>query len=182
VMGRGSGVWPSGDGNIVKIHLIAVDERRTFDGQLGRFTDGETIPCFRCGVCCRRWQPLVDRAEAGRLAAYLGVSTDAFLAEYTRPYPLQEDAHQLLEREGGCVFLRFTDGLAACSVHEARPQPCRDWDASLFRKECLDGFRGESSATGMLIPLTLYENPEEQRLFAERLRGTLPAGSEPSGA
>lgn len=156
----------------MKINLIATEARRSFDTQLGRFTDAESIPCFRCGVCCQRWQPLVSRAEANRLAAYLNVATDDFLARYTRPYPLDEDTHQLLERRGGCIFLRFESGLASCSVHDARPQPCRDWDASLLRRECLDGVPGETTPAGLFIPLPLYKDQEEQRRFVDRLMCT----------
>jgi Fe-S-cluster containining protein len=154
----------------MRIRLNAVDEGRSYDTQLARFTDAETIPCFRCGVCCQRWQPLIGRLEADRLAASTGMETADFLAQFARPYPLEEDTHQLLERDGGCVFLRFDNGLAGCSVHEARPQSCRDWDASLLRRECLDGVRGETSPSGLLIPLRLYEDDRSNRELADRLR------------
>src|SRR5207237_9457141 len=102
----------------MRIRLIAAGEERSYDTQLGRFTDAETIPCFRCGVCCRRWQPLLSRLEAGRLASFLGLATAELLDRYTRPYPLDDDAFMLNERDGGCVFLRFDPaGRAEGTVH-----------------------------------------------------------------
>lgn len=155
----------------MRIRLTAAGTRRSYDTQLGRFTDAETIPCFRCGVCCQRWQPLVSRTEAARLAAYLGLDTETFLTEYARVYPLEEETHQLVERDGGCVFLAFEAGRAVCTVHAARPQACRDWDASLRRKECLDGLSVVMKPAGALIPLPLYDDAAEAAQFARRLRG-----------
>ncbi len=154
----------------MRIRLNAPDAQRSYDTQLGRFTNADAIPCFRCGVCCQRWQPLVGRIEADRLAAHLGLEPAAFLSEFARSYPLEEDTHQLLDRDGGCVFLRFENGLAACAVHDARPQACRDWDASLLRRECLDGVRGESTSRGLLIPLQLYDDEAAWQEFNRVIR------------
>jgi Fe-S-cluster containining protein len=155
----------------MRIRLVGSDHTRSFDTQLGRFTDGETIPCFRCGECCRRWQPLIGLREAERLARALGLPVDDFLDRYTRPYPLEEGAHLLEQRDGACVFLRAeADGRTACSVHEARPEACRDWDASLFRRECLAGIRCLPGPAGILLPLPLYDEPAEAGAFLERLR------------
>jgi Fe-S-cluster containining protein len=154
----------------MRIRLLAVDGERSYDTQLGRFTQDEAIPCFRCGVCCRRWQPLLTRPEAERLAEHLGLGLEEFLSGYTRPYPLEEEAYLLNQRDGGCIFLRVEgDGRTLCGVHEARPQACRDWDASLLRKECLDGLAELSGIGGLVLPLTLYDDPED----AERLRRQL---------
>ncbi len=153
----------------MRIRLHAGPVERSFDAGLGRFTEDEAIPCFRCGVCCRRWQPLIGPAEAARLARYLGIPVAAFLARYARPYPFDDQQHQLLERNGGCVFLTVEDGLAGCAVHEARPQACRDWDASLSRRECLDGLRALCAGEGPLAPVALYEGPDAAA-FVRHLR------------
>ncbi len=153
----------------MRIILCAEQTRRSYDSGLGRFTDDEAIPCFRCGVCCQRWQPLVGRLEAERLAAFLGLSLGAFLERHTRRYPLAEDTYQLLGQDGGCVFLTFENGRAGCAVHEARPQACRDWDASLARRECLDGLRLLRADTGPLAPVTLYDGPDAE-VFVQHLR------------
>lgn len=160
---------------MARIRLHADGEARSYDTGLGRFTDGEEIPCFRCGVCCQRWSPLVGRVEAERLAAQLGLEVAAFLDMYARPYPLAEDTHALLQApDGGCVFLELHDGVAGCAVHEARPQACRDWDASLLRGECRDGLRGAETSSGLLIPL-LYENHSDEAALTNRLQSPLPA-------
>jgi Fe-S-cluster containining protein len=153
----------------MRIRLHAGPVERSFDAGLGRFTEDEAIPCFRCGVCCQRWQPLIGRAEAERLARFLGLPVEAFLARYARPYPLDDAQYQLRERDGGCVFLRFEAGRASCAVHEARPQACRDWDASLSRRECLDGLRARCTSEAPLAPLALYEGPDAEA-FVRHLR------------
>ncbi|HEY7294182.1 MAG TPA: YkgJ family cysteine cluster protein [Dehalococcoidia bacterium] len=154
----------------MRIVLGAAEEQRSYDTQLGRFTEEEAIPCFRCGVCCRRWQPLVGRAEAARLAAHLGISVDEFLDRYTRRYPLAEETYQLHERDGGCVFLTFEDGRAGCVVHEARPQACRNWDASLSRRECLEGLALLAAAEPLWSPLALYDGPDAAAFVAHLRR------------
>jgi Fe-S-cluster containining protein len=158
-----------------RIRLQASDEQRCYDEALGRFTDDEAIPCFRCGVCCERWQPLVGPVESRQLAAYQGLAVDAFLARYARPYPFAEETYQLRERpDGGCIFLTTDDnGHSGCSVHPARPQACRDWDASLLRKECRDGLRRLPPG---FDAIRLYDDPDDLRALVARLRGPLPMG------
>lgn len=158
---------------MARIRLQAGDERRSYDEALGRFTDEEAIPCFRCGVCCERWQPLIGLAEIERLAAQLGLVIDDFLARYARPYPFAEQTYQLRERpEGGCIFLTDDGDRAGCAVHAARPQACRDWDASLLRKECRDGLQ-RLPADGVQT-VALYDDPDDLRALVARLRGPLP--------
>jgi hypothetical protein len=159
-----------------RIRLHAGAAQRSYDAALGRFTDDEAVPCYRCGVCCERWQPLVGPAEAARLAAQLDLALPDFLARYARPYPFAEETYQLRERpEGGCVFLTNDyAGRSGCAVHEARPQACRDWDASLLRRECRDGLQ-RLPADGFAA-VTLYDDPDDLRLLVERLRGPLPMG------
>ncbi|MHB8574367.1 MAG: YkgJ family cysteine cluster protein [Dehalococcoidia bacterium] len=154
----------------MRIRLASNGSSRSYDTQLGRFTDREAIPCFRCGVCCQRWQPLVGPTEVERLAERLGLTAERFVAEYARPYPLEEAVFQLNEVNGGCVFLRFEDGLAACAVHEARPQACRDWDASLQRKECLDGLSVDSRCRALPIRPPRFDVAEDATAFARHLR------------
>ena len=67
------------------------------------------------------------------------------------------------------------EGRSGCSVHEARPQACRDWDASLLRRECRDGLNrldGDAFA-----PIVLYDDPADAARFVERLRSPLPMGA-----
>jgi len=122
--------------------LLTIDgQERHFDSQLGDLTTAGVIPCFRCGVCCQRWQPLITRQEAEAIAAHLGLPTEQFLSRYARPYPLQEDTHILRHNETGCAFLRYDGGLAACAIHQFKPLACRAWQAALGRKECREGLQ-----------------------------------------
>jgi Fe-S-cluster containining protein len=155
----------------MRIRLVAEDVERSFDTQLNRFTDAETIPCHRCGVCCQRWQPLITVEEAEELARFLDLDVQTFLTRYGRPYPLVEDGYVLNQVDGGCVFLRFEGTLAVCTVHEARPVACRDWDASLRRKECIDGLGGAGGPHGLVLPLPLYEADADNQIFLRQLRG-----------
>lgn len=96
------------------------------------------IPCFQCGVCCERWQPLLSPEEVRRLAADLKLTTRTFNRRYTRPYPITRGYRQVITNQrGGCIFLKD----AACSIYERRPQVCRDWQAGLDKRECLEGLK-----------------------------------------
>jgi Fe-S-cluster containining protein len=159
-----------------RIRLRAGEVERQYDEGLGRFIDAEAIPCFRCGVCCQRWQPLIGPQESARLAAFVGMPVEEFLAVYARPYPFAEATYQLREGpQGGCIFLEMRDGRASCRVHPARPQACRDWEASLFRRECRDGLRALASE-GVLAVAPLYDSAEDAAAFVARLRAPLPSG------
>jgi len=99
------------------------------------------VPCYRCGVCCVKWQPLLGPAEIRRLSTELGITPRTFKRRYTRPYPLRRGWHQLRDSGTGCVFLQWDEGVSGCSIHTVRPQVCRDWQAGLDRRECLQGLR-----------------------------------------
>lgn len=99
------------------------------------------VPCFRCGMCCIRWQPLLGPAEIRRLAGELGITARTFKRRYTRPFPLRRGWHQLREGAVGCVFLDVQDGIYGCTIHTIRPEVCRQWQAGLDHRECLEGLR-----------------------------------------
>ena len=149
--------------------MLMADGERVFDGEIRRFVEASAIPCHRCGVCCERWQPLVSQNEAVRLAGFLGISTESFLVTYTTPYPF-DDAVRLLRREGaGCILLRRDDGgRALCSVHPARPDTCRDWTASLDRRECTDGLA--RFGAGVVPVAVVYPDEAKRAAFAGVVR------------
>ena len=106
------------------------------------------IPCFQCGVCCERWQPLLDPAEVRRVASDLGMTARRFSGRYTRPYPVRRGYRQVIANQrGACIFLKD----AACSIYEQRPQICRDWQAGLDKRECLEGMRRMNLALPELV-------------------------------
>jgi Fe-S-cluster containining protein len=144
---------------------------RIYDGEIGCFVEAGVIPCHRCGVCCELWQPLVAAPEVERLAAHLAITGAEVTARYTEPYPFDDASRLLRHADGGCIFLRRDgDGRSSCSVHPARPDACRDWTASLFRRECTTGLARFGDGA-VLLPMTLYPNDDERHEFLRVARG-----------
>jgi len=105
---------------------------RTADS--GAFTD---LPCFRCGICCRRYQPRIGLLEARTIADGLGLSWEEFAASYLDSRYFGEERFLLRQHNGACIFLEQLDErLALCKIHPFKPSACRDWVPSLFRREC----------------------------------------------
>ena len=163
-----------------------ISEIRFVDGVIRSFEEpgagDRSVPCFRCGVCCVRWQPLLSPEEQRQLARDIGVSLAVFKRRYTRPYPLRRGWRQLVTAEhGGCVFLTYEDGIATagrragCSIHAVRPAVCRQWAPSLEKKECLEGLSVLSSA-GVLSVDALYDNAEDKAGFIAGLFGRQTGG------
>ncbi|MBI4497974.1 MAG: YkgJ family cysteine cluster protein [Chloroflexi bacterium] len=124
------------------------------------------IPCFQCGLCCIKWQPLLDPAEIRRLAADLGLSARTFRRRYVRPYPLRRGWGMLKTGTVGCTFLAFRDGRSFCSIYQVRPQVCRDWAAGLDKPECRQGLQRMGNGR----PLTLgdlYPDAADRAAFAQ---------------
>lgn len=119
------------------------------------FQSPEAIPCLRCGVCCTKWQAPLDSAEAQRIAAALGMNYANFRDDYLQEYPFTDDSYLIRCKDGACIFLRFENALAGCAIHEHKPKACRDWNASLERKECREGLRQKGSATSLIKPSDL---------------------------
>lgn len=146
----------------------------TSDGQQRRSsTDTGTttatkapIPCFQCGLCCIKWQPLLDPAEIRRLADDLGLSPRTFRRRYVRPYPLRRGWGILRTGAVGCTFLRFEGGRSFCSIYAIRPQVCRDWSAGLDKSECLQGLQHMGNGN-VLLPTDLYPGAVDRDAFVE---------------
>ena len=81
------------------------------------------IDCRSCANCCRTRQPVFSRAEAQRIAAYLGISLEEVRARY-----LTSDAEtgKYITQALPCPFL---DG-NICTVYEDRPQACRRYPSA----------------------------------------------------
>ncbi len=83
--------------------------------------------CRRCGACCR--VPGIVRvtdADVDALAAWLKMTPEAFVAEYTVLTPGRTGLALAGDPDGPCLFLT-DDNL--CRVHGARPAQCRDYPA-----------------------------------------------------
>lgn len=98
------------------------------------------VPCFRCGICCRRYQPRIDLVEAKTIADSLGITWHDFAANYLDSRYFGEERFLLRQQNGACIFLQQIDEkIATCKIHPFKPSACRDWTPSLFRKECQTG-------------------------------------------
>ena len=100
-----------------------------------------TIPCFRCGVCCTRYQPPVSLTEARAIAGVLSISLADFLDRYIDDSWPGSEYYLIDAYDNACVFLKRSAGskVASCRIHPVRPQACREWVPGLSRKECQQG-------------------------------------------
>ncbi len=122
-----------------------------YNPNYGGFAPYEEMSCQRCGVCCTKWQPPLDKAEAKAIARVLKVSLANFLQDYSERYPLKTDKYLLRQKDGACVFLRFINGLATCDIYEYKPETCRNWKPSLERSECQEGLRKRVNDSSLFI-------------------------------
>jgi Fe-S-cluster containining protein len=153
----------------VRVRIATGAETLALDTRDGWTAGGRAIPCHRCGVCCERWQPLLTRADAARLAAHLRLAPDTFRDTYTVPYPFDDERRLLRQEAGRCVFLRYEErsGVrrASCAIHPARPDVCREWAAGLDKKECVQGLERFADAAGLIQITDLYPEPENRAAF-----------------
>lgn len=100
-----------------------------------------SIPCFRCGVCCSRYQVRMSLIEAHRIADELGVSWDEFVERYTDRYWPGTESFLLRHSNGACIFLKPDEdsNIASCLIHPFRPSSCREWNSSQYHPECQEG-------------------------------------------
>ena len=80
-------------------------------------------------------------AEAERIAASLGISLEGFRERYVDDSWFEPGYFLLDTQDGACIFLSVTEDsrITSCQIHQLRPRPCREWQAGLDRKECLEG-------------------------------------------
>ena len=123
------GTPPPDDGR-----MIQVNDR---GGELKELS----IPCFRCGVCCTRYQVCLSLVEARQIAAELGFVWDDWLDRYTDQSWPDVDSLLLRQCEGACVFLEHIEGsnMTHCLIQPFKPSSCREWKPSLYRSECREG-------------------------------------------
>lgn len=119
------------------------------------------IPCFRCGVCCIKYQVRLNLVEARRLADRLGLAWDEFRARYVdRHWPATE-SFLLRQEDGACVFLERGGGLAvsSCLIHPFKPLACQELTCSLSRPECQEGLARDWGLT--ISPAGRIRGPKE---------------------
>ncbi len=97
--------------------------------------------CFRCGVCCTRYQVNLSLVEARRISDGLGISWDEFQKDYLDQRWLGYDSFLLRRHNGVCIFLQNAgdNGQASCLVHSSKPTACRLWTPGPYQRECQIG-------------------------------------------
>ena len=88
------------------------------------YAAGLRFNCQRCGSCCTGAPGYVwlRDEEAAAIAAFLGMESAGFLAQYTRSV---FDTLSLNEElDGRCVLFERGSG---CRAYEVRPRQCRTW-------------------------------------------------------
>ncbi len=120
---------------------------RPTDEFLPRFATVEQpveLPCIRCGICCSVYQVRISRAEAERIAKYLGIDYWNWVGRYHEPRWPDPASHLIKHDARGCVFLRRdqTDArFSLCGIYDARPDSCRNWNAGILKPACQEGLR-----------------------------------------
>ena len=110
--------------------------------------------CRRCGICCTGlgYVNLSDE-ECRRIARFLEMPLDRFLAQYTRYKPGYE--RWLVDGKGEddpCVFLfRDAEGFSGCRLEgEAKPLQCREFPMKWRRADAETWCRGLMAAANVL--------------------------------
>jgi Fe-S-cluster containining protein len=99
------------------------------------------ITCLCCGNCCSRYQVLIEANEAQHIAKYLNMPINKLIEKYVDiKWPI-EGKYLIRHIDGSCSFLNRQKNQALCSIHEAKPQACRDWTPSLSKRECREGLK-----------------------------------------
>jgi Fe-S-cluster containining protein len=100
-----------------------------------------SIECFRCGICCSRYQVRLNQIEAKRIASELGIPWKEFITNYTdRRWPGAE-SFLLRHNHGACIFLSpdKVAEITTCLIYPFRPSSCQKWRPSQYRTECQEG-------------------------------------------
>ncbi|MBI2869374.1 MAG: YkgJ family cysteine cluster protein [Chloroflexi bacterium] len=147
---------------------------KTLDGQTHAIREPLTpIECFRCGVCCVRYQPPVTGREIARIAWALDLPAAEFMARYVQDSPVD---YLLRQGPRGCVFLLWNAGgtKADCAIHRVRPDACRAWSAGLARPECQQGLRQLGKSGKLLLSGEIYDSEESVTGLNRRIMSDKP--------
>jgi len=149
--------------------------------ELLREREEPAIPCFFCGVCCTEKRVKVSMSEARHICEGLGLNWYIFLSNYIEPSESGPDSFYLRQRDGTCIFLMKRGGKYPqymCLIHIWKPAVCREWNASLYRKECREGLLKYWNLT--LTPEGQLQGSEENSLSFQRFLKSLGASTVPA--
>ncbi len=153
----------------MRVHLTTADSQDVEYSPAHGFGPAREIPCFRCGICCIKWQPPIDVKQAKKIAAGLGLSYRTFLRQYTIKYPMK-DGYLIRRDNGQCVFLKFENGRAGCAIHDYEPEACFNWKAGLEKPECQEGLRRSQGTGALALPSDLNLTGEDLAALYEVLK------------
>jgi len=136
---------------------------KTLEGNEITVAEQTPVSCYRCGICCTRYQPPLTSQDIDSIASALGISASECLSRYALKVPTKE-GYLLKRAEEGCIFLaRDADGEACCLIHQSRPQACREWTPSLAKPECREGLAKFKSKGQIMLPDELFSSDDEHR-------------------
>ncbi len=151
---------------------------RMFNGEEYSIGEDSSCDCFCCGYCCVGYNPRVTVEEIDVMAGYLKISGDEFRYHYIEETLVGSLVRQT---ETGCVFLNPEEksAKAYCGIHPARPAACRDWIASLWRRECREGLIRLQKGDSLLPVNQVYEDEAQREKFYSSLRQADGGGLNP---
>lgn len=131
------------------------------------------IECFRCGICCMGYYPQLSHEEVARMAGCLSITPDEFISRYVQVTTI---GYLLRQTKSGCVFLAWEKDTkkSLCSVHVFRPDACRAWEPTLFRRECREGLTKLQKNGGLMLASEVYETQEQLERFYAAMKPVDP--------
>ncbi|MCB9800337.1 MAG: YkgJ family cysteine cluster protein [Candidatus Omnitrophica bacterium] len=93
----------------------------------------EDFNCLRCQRCCRTpGFVFLTGKDMSRLSTFFRITREEFTERYCR----KQDGQWALnvQPNEACIFL----DTGGCSVHEAKPQQCRDFPMKWRDEECFE--------------------------------------------
>ena len=155
-------------------HLVMSVEKatiKTIDGKEITVAEQTPISCFRCGICCTRYQPPLAPEDIDNIASALGISRAKCISRYAVKVPTKE-GYLLQKTEKGCVFLNWdADGKARCTIYPSRPKACREWTPSLSKPECLEGLAQLKSRGQIMLLEELCPPQKDKQDLYSSLKG-----------
>lgn len=147
-----------------------------FQSDDDKLKEGYVI-CFRCGICCTKYQVNISLIEGRLIADVLGLDWNKFIAEYTDPRWPGTNSLLLIQLNGACVFFKQVDRRkeTSCLIHTFRPASCRDWTPGWHRRECQEGL---ARYWGLAVDSSGKLQGDEKRIkrfqsFSQALEGRL---------